>query len=459
MRLGKIVDFVLIAFYLALAFFVFLLPGFQLVSDLRDPALRTGAIPQAAWRLHENLATRYGAWANARMASQRAAHLDNSNVADTEWPLFGSVFYLFSVEALQEAWEADHRLAVVAPGVLAHGSVEAAVNLVLDPNHATWVKAKYGDAYLQQNDLFYRFLRIAAMTCYTRITGNPRLMETLRAETNSLADEIDRSPHGLLEDYPSECYPPDVVAAIAGIVRADKLLGIDSSAFVQRARRAFQSPTVGVGNLPPYMANPRNGQPEQMSRGTGDSYVLTFSPEFWPDQARDWYAAYDKYFWQQRIGLVGFRELSNDLPDSDQLADVDSGPVILKFGMAASAFGVAAARANGRMDEAAPLTGEMLATSWPMVGGMLLVPRLMTQVTDAPYLGEAGILFCLTRTPVDGIKRPAESVMTPFTWAMLALYFVGGALLLKPPVRRILKWKSAPRSSRNAAGAVGPRSR
>src|ERR1700753_4076513 len=83
---GTLVDFIFVLFCLALSVGLFLIPGVELARDLQDPALRTGAIPRAAWRLHENLASRYGTWANARITSQRAVHLDNSNVADTEWP-------------------------------------------------------------------------------------------------------------------------------------------------------------------------------------------------------------------------------------------------------------------------------------------------------------------------------------------------------------------------------------
>ncbi|MEI9999984.1 MAG: hypothetical protein WDO13_12920 [Verrucomicrobiota bacterium] len=211
-----ITDWIFASFCVVLSVALFLVPGFRLAEDLRDPALRNGAIPRAAWRLHENLAPRYAAWAGQRIASQRAARLDNSNVADTEWPLFGSVFYLLALESLQDAWRADPTLAPVAPNVLAHDAIESSVDLVLDPNHATWVKQKYGASYLDKDDLFYRFLRIAAMTSYSRLTGNPRLLETLRRETASLGAEVDRSPAGLLEDYPGECYPTDVLGGDRG---------------------------------------------------------------------------------------------------------------------------------------------------------------------------------------------------------------------------------------------------
>jgi len=41
--------------------------------------------------------------------------------------------------------------------------------------------------------------------------------------------------------------------------------------------------------------------------------------------------------------------------------DVDAGPVIDGYGISASAFGIGAARKNGRFDRAFPLTAEMVA--------------------------------------------------------------------------------------------------
>jgi hypothetical protein len=76
------------------------------------------------------------------------------------------------------------------------------------------------------------------------------------------------------------------------------------------------------------------------------------------------------------------------------------------------------------MDHAGPLAAEMLVSSWPLSNGTLLVPRLLSNAADAPYLGETGILFCLTRQPVGKVEVASSSIMTPFTWVMMAVYFM-----------------------------------
>ncbi len=108
---------------------------------------------------------------------------------------------------------------------------------------------------------------------------------------------------------------------------------------------------------------------------------------------------------------------------------MDAGPVIAGYGMAACAFALAAARSNGRYDHAYPLGTEMLAASWPLPDGTLLLPRLLSSSTDAPYLGEACILFNLTRQPVEGVTVKQGGSIPFLVYAILATY-AGASLLV-----------------------------
>jgi hypothetical protein len=92
---------------------------------------------------------------------------------------------------------------------------------------------------------------------------------------------------------------------------------------------------------------------------------------------------------------------------------VDAGPVVGGYGVGASAFGIGAARVMGRADHAYQLAAEGLVASWPLPDGTLLVPRILSNIADAPYLGEAATLFALTRRSLEplqgtsGIRLPA----------------------------------------------------
>jgi hypothetical protein len=148
------------------------------------------------------------------------------------------------------------------------------------------------------------------------------------------------------------------------------------------------------------------------------------SPELWLGPAKTWFQIYEKFFWQQRLGFAGFREFPKDVPDTDWTIDVDAGPVIAGFGVAADAFGVGAARRNGRFDLAYPLSAEMLATVWELPNGTLAMPRILSNLSDAPMLGEAAILWLLSVQPEKGFPVRTGGNIPTFVYVVII-----GALL------------------------------
>jgi hypothetical protein len=382
-----------------------ILPAILILFGVSEPALRNGGIPRSAVYLFKQLTPRYEKWARERIASGIAGDLTGANISGTEWPPFGSAFYLWALESLQKAWDGGDHFMVQAPKDYARGAIEASTALILDPNTAGWVRKYWGggDQYLHQEDIFYRMLMISAATTYQKLTGDTRYLPILRDQVETLSSEVDRSKFGLLDDYPQQCFPADVVAAVANIREADPLLGTDHSRFAQRAQRGFQGDLADSRGLPPYMADSKQGETWGPSRGCSNSYLCLFAPQAWPEFGSQLYGSYDQYFWQVRWGAAGFREFPNDMSGYNWYWDVDSGPVVAGHGISACAFGVGAARVNGRMDRAYPVAAEMLAFSWPLPDGTLLLPRILSNATDAPYVGEASILFNLTRQPLPGV--------------------------------------------------------
>jgi len=423
------------------AVYYFLVPGVLVVGDLSDPAFRGEGIPRVAWRLHRNLSEPYARWARRRVASGKAAHLDLYDVPSTEWPMFGSVYYLWATEALQKAWEADPSLSREAPAVYARETISAAVDLVLDPVHHTWVKEHWGEDYMHTQNLFFRSLIIATLVCHENLVGDGKYLDRLREQADALADDLDGSAYGVLEDYPGECYPLDILIAIALIKRADTMLGIDRQAFYARATRAFEGGTLDERGLMPYSLDYHTGKPHDVSRGIVNSYVLIFAPELWPDKAAAWYDLYEKYFWQEKWWAAGFREFPNDLSGHDWGFDIDAGPIVAGFSPAANAFGLAAAKANGRLDHAWTIATQVVPACWPLPGGGLLGPCILSDPEHAPYLGQACMLFFLTQQPqVENVVRTGGK-MTFLTMVGLAFFFAIGGFLPVSAVRALRKWR------------------
>jgi len=394
--------------------YALLIPAGMIIYDLSDPGLRTNSMPRCVFRWHKALSPKYEKWARQRVVSGAATELTTKNISGTEWPVFGSVFYLWATEALQDAFEENHGYISSAPKNYAKGAIEAAADLVADPNHANWVKEHWGEDYLEKENLFYRMLLISGLTSYQKLSRDTKYEELLRGQVESLAKELDESPYGLLDDYPGQCYPVDIVPAIAVIRRADMVLGTDHSEFAARAVRGFQDTRLDKDTgLPGYIVSSITGKALDSSRGVGLSFMLIWAPELWPQTARDWYKKYEDQFWQQGRWLAGFREFSKSIELNRFIfADVDAGPIIRGYGAAACAFGIGAARSMGRFDHAYPLAAEAIVGSWPLPDGTLVVPRMLSNISDAPYLGEAAMLFTFTRKSinpeiiVENIKLP-----------------------------------------------------
>ena len=230
-----------------------LLPGAVSIWYLcTDAGLRGDGPSSFAIRVHQRLTARYPGYARERIASGAATELSIEQIGETEWPLFGSCFYLWATESLQSQWEKDPERFPGQPRIYAYEAIEAAKDVVIDPGHATWVKEHWGADYLQQENCFYRMLVISALASHANLTGSKEHLALLREQTDSLAEEIASSRHGWIDDYPDECYPTDVVAAIAAIKRADAVLGIDRSGFFEEGLRVVTGSRAGPYGLPPY---------------------------------------------------------------------------------------------------------------------------------------------------------------------------------------------------------------
>lgn len=421
-----------------LAVYALLLPAGMLIYDLHDPGLCSDKMPRCAFRWHRALSPKYEKWARRRVHGGAATKLTTQNISGTEWPVFGSVFYLWATENLQQAFDENPTMASSAPRSYARGPIEAAAALVADPNHASWVKEHWGDTYLQKENLFYRMLLISGLTSYQKLLGDRKYEDLLRSQVESLARELDESPYGLLDDYPGQCYPVDILPAIASIRRADIVLGTDHSDFAARAIRGFQDSRLDEHTgLPAYIVDSRTGRAKDSARGVGLSFMLIWAPELWPETARNWYAKYEEQFWQQGRWLAGFREYPKNV-DVGWLAfnDIDAGPVIAGYGAGACAFGIGAARAVGRFDHAYALAAQAIVGSWPLPNGTLSGPRVLSNLSDAPYLGEAAVLFALTRKPV-GATITTEPGKLP--WSVYAGIFLGACLGIYEVIATIRK--------------------
>lgn len=70
-----------------------------------------------------------------------------------------------------------------------------------------------------------------------------------------------------------------------------------------------------------------------------------------------------------------------------------------------------------------------------------MLPRILSNAADAPFLGEAGILFNLTRLPGEGVSIKTGGSLPKFVIVFLALQFGIGLTLLISPILSLRRWQ------------------
>jgi hypothetical protein len=401
--------------------------GFLLLADTKLPEEgQSRLVP--VW--FNGLAGRYADWATGYLNSRRALTVSKWDVAGTEWPMFGSVLFLVTAGELQKQGLVDARQGKV------RRAVEKAREIVVSPNTAAWVKARWGDDYLKRENVFYRMLLIMGAAAYEEITGDIRHKTVMAWQWRSLAEELERAPFHVLDDYPGDCWPSDVLWAVAAIRRAAALEGLPHDTLARSLLGAFDGP-LSVSGLPVFRTDKTTGAPLEPPRGCGNSGILCFAAELDPAVAARWFKEHESQFWKENLWLAGFTEFPKGTVPA--FSDVDSGPVFCEFGSVASAFGIGAAKSVGRMDRAVPLTLEAVACSWPTPFGFLVPMAMGERAADGACLAETALLFSMTRP-----NRLEQTVIfrghAPLlVWVLFFVYIGTGAGCIFIILRRLYR--------------------
>lgn len=337
--------------------------------------------------------------------------------------MFGSVFFLMTTEEL-----AKTRPKLLEDSTI-RNAVDHAAKVIASPATASWVKAKWGVDYLARENVFYRMLLIMGLGSYEQLTGTKDYAELLRTQAKSLSTELLAAPHHLADDYPDECYPSDVLWAIAAVKRAAALGYVEESDVKKLSQGLFgtlNGLSMTETGLPAFQVRKDTAEPLQPARGSANSGIIPLAAELDPLEASAWFSAYVEHYWKS--GWVsGFREMPRGHPSFE---DVDSGPTLFGVGSVATGFGLGAARSVGRYDFAVPLAMETVAASWPTPFGLVLPGTLGWIAADGWCFGELALQFSMTRPNLSGGVTKYEGEVPGMVWALLVIYLTGAGLLL-----------------------------
>jgi hypothetical protein len=140
--------------------------------------------------------------------------------------------------------------------------------------------------------------------------------------------------------YPASYYggawPADAMLCVAALSWHDKLFE-PRYADVRKDWLDKVKNNLDARGLIPHAVNPSTGKSVESARGSSQALMLIFLREIDEPFARQQFSIFQANFVDSKLGLIGIREY----PRGDMgIGDVDSGPVILQMGAAASFVGM-----------------------------------------------------------------------------------------------------------------------
>jgi hypothetical protein len=179
-----------------------------------------------------------------------------------------------------------------------------------------------------------------------RLLGGKRFSAEHKAISDALHTGLIRSDGGPLASYPYLTWTFDTIPCLVSLRLYDHLAGKPRSApaIARHLSWLAERATHPATGLPFSQADPNTGKGIAPPRGCELSWRLALMADLDAPAARRLYANYVRSFWLDRTILAGFAEWPGG---KDTRQDFDSGPVIMGIGSAATAFGLAAAKAAG----------------------------------------------------------------------------------------------------------------
>lgn len=171
------------------------------------------------------------------------------------------------------------------------------------------------------------------------------------ADSALLAKVFAGSKTAVLEAHPGMSWPVDSLFGFSSLQIHDRLYGTRYAAHFEKWKHAVESTKDKTTGLHASFLH-LDGRPRDVPRGCALSWSLAVLPSLDPELSKEQWARYKKHFFSCSAGVCFVREFPKGV---DRKADVDSGPIINGYGMSATAFALAAARANGDTEVAAAL--------------------------------------------------------------------------------------------------------
>ena len=161
--------------------------------------------------------------------------------------------------------------------------------------------------------------------------------------------------------YYGRAWPADVMLCMAALSCHDKLFE-PRYTDVRKEWLDKVKNNLDAHGLIPHAASPLNGKPIESARGSSQSLMLIFLREIDEPFAQQQFSIFRENFVDSRLGLTGIREYPKD---EFGIGDVDSGPVLLQMGSAATLVGMQTLYLYGDVESSVQMRNVIEALAFP----------------------------------------------------------------------------------------------
>ncbi|MBL8957127.1 MAG: hypothetical protein JNK82_40515 [Myxococcaceae bacterium] len=193
------------------------------------------------------------------------------------------------------------------------------------------------------------------------VPGTEEEVQRLHRDSATLAAAFEASKTGVLEAHPGKTWPVDSLFALESLKLHDAQFG---TRYFEKAWAKFartMDATTGRSGLPASFVH-LDGRVRDVPRGCALSWSAAVLPRLDAERAAKLWAAYRGSFFSCTLAPCLVREYP---PGVEREGDIDSGPIVGGYGLAATGFALGAARANGDTATALKLeaTGELFGAA------------------------------------------------------------------------------------------------
>ncbi|MEJ7646096.1 MAG: hypothetical protein WKF87_15990 [Chryseolinea sp.] len=181
-----------------------------------------------------------------------------------------------------------------------------------------------------------------------------------KQQCNKISDALQQTTYP--ESYDGAAWPADVMVCVASLCLHDQLFEPQYKNVVRKWLPEVMKRLDNHGMIP-HSVHPHNGMPDENSRGSSMSLILIFLHNIDNQFVQEQFLLFKESFVADLSGLTGILEYAKR---NSGRGDIDSGPVFLGFGSAATIVGMQTLSIFGAHESALKVRNAVEAFSLPV---------------------------------------------------------------------------------------------